>query len=244
MKTKHTALAAVLALTACTSQNNGNRSGDDATFVFTAGEVPITELVARCGAFLDWNILLTPQELQSVAKPATVTLERPIQTDREGCADLLSSLLWTKGFAITPLDAEHGVHEVVFLHGPRAREFTARTVHRTVEEVRARPDSYYCVTVIAPLQHINSVIATNALRPFFASTAGGGGNSMTLGNVGKENSLVLCGPQHTVVAALDLLRSVDVPSAAPAAPGLSQRVEELTRTVERLATRVEALEKK
>ena len=163
-------------------------------------------------------------------QPATVTLERAVRTDRAGCEDLLSSLLWSKGFGITPLDTGRGVYEVVSLAGSRARDYVSRAAHRTVDEVRARPDSYFCVTVVAPLQHVNSVIATNALRPFFASTGGPGG-SITLGNVGSGNSLVVSGPQHTVVAVLDMLRTVDVPSEAPVAPGAAQRMRRTSSTI-------------
>lgn len=227
-----------------TSQPVRPAAQDAPPFVFTAGEVPVADLIARCGEYLKWNILVSPQELQYVHPPAVVALDRDIKTDRDGCADLLSSLLWSKGFGLTPLDESKGVYEVICLSGARARAFTSRTAHRTAEQVRARPNSYFCVTVVAPLQHTNATIATNALRPFFASTGGALGASLTLGNVGNNSAMVICGPQNSVVAALDMLRTVDVPAEGAAAPGLGARLDKLTQTVEQLGKRVDALEKK
>lgn len=251
MKSNHIVLGVLVSLAACASDSQARdaqakplpQAQPQPQFEFPAGDVPITDLVARCGAFLGWNILFNPQELQGVAQPATIALERPVQTDRDGCEDLLSSLLWSKGFGIMPLDGERGVYEVVFMAGSRAREYSSRAVHRTVEQVRARPNSYFCVTVAAPLQHTNDIIATNALRPFFASM-GRVGSSLTLGNVGNGSAIVINGPQHSVVAALDMLRTVDVPMGNAAAPGSSERLGTLERAVEQLTKRVDALEKK
>ena len=53
-------------------------------------------------------------------------------------------------------------------------------------------------------------MATNSLRPFFAST-GQVGAPLTLGNVGNNRAMLLQGFTDQVAAAIRLLRTVDVP---------------------------------
>ncbi len=219
------------------------KEGGKPAFVFPAGRTELSELIERCRAYLQWNILVKEQELQMAPADVAVELQQPVRTDADGCVDMFSSLLWMNGFALTPVDEARGVYEIIARNGPRAREVAARAVHRTVEQVMARPDSFLCVTTVVPLEHINATIATNALRPFFASRSGPGGTGLTLGNVGHNASLVLSGPQNAVASAIGLLRLADVAPKEPA-PGLAEQVAALAKQVEALTARLAALEKK
>ncbi|MFT4840575.1 MAG: hypothetical protein ACI8UD_000395 [Planctomycetota bacterium] len=80
-----------------------------APFVFEAGDVDLLELIERCGAYLQFNILVNGSELHSTGggrnrgrAPATeprlvVSLQLPVVTDDDGCEELLSSMLWSHG---------------------------------------------------------------------------------------------------------------------------------------------------
>ena len=220
-----------------------------APFVFEAGLQELRPLVHRCAAYLQRNILLDPRELQLVQGNArrqggaqapqeateglTIELQSPVVTDRDGCEELLQGLLWTQGLAIVPLDEAKGVYEVLAMAGQRAREITQRAPNRTVAEVLARPRLRSWVTVAMPLKHINATIATNALRPFFASTSGPS-QVLTLGNVGSSSTILMCGPQDTVASAIAVLQAADTDQGQAAA--------EQNTLLERLAKRVAELE--
>jgi hypothetical protein len=227
-----------------------------APFVFEAGVQELRPLVNRCAAYLQRNILLDPRELQVVqgnarrqggaqapqeaADGLAIELQSPVVTDREACEELLQGLLWTHGLAIVPVDEAKGVYEVLAMGGQRAREITQRAPNKTVAEVLARPRLRSWVTVAMPLQHINATIATNALRPFFAST-GNPSQGLTLGNVGNTSTILLCGPQDTVAQAIQLLQASDTAQAEGTAEQLT-RLEQLAKRVAELESRLTAID--
>lgn len=235
-----------------------------APFVFDAGVTELRTVIERCGAYLQRNILYDDVELTlggRRAKPPAggapavapaadagpsgpvVELQLPIVTDRDGCEEVLASLLWTRGLALVPLDEARGLWEVLALHGARGRDVPLRAAQRTPEQVLARPSLRLFVTVVCTLEHVNATVATNALRPFFASTGSPGGiGTLTLGNVGTAAALVLNGPQDMVASALLLLRAADVPQPPDARPELDARVNSLARQNEQLQQRIAALE--
>lgn len=212
-----------------------------ATFVLEAGDVKIADLIDRAAAFLQWNILVNPQELaNSGMGPGIFRLQQRVETNAQGCHELLASLLCANGFALTNLDEGKHLYEVVSMNGPRSREITSRAPHRSAEEVLARPELRMAVITVVQLQHINATIATNALRPFFASTGTPGGSSLTLGNVGNNTGMLLSGMQDQVANAIRMLRLVDTPPAVPPAQGLADQIEALQ---DRIAKLEKALEK-
>ena len=220
-----------------------------APFVFEPGVVDVRTLIQRCGTYLQRNILVDDAELlpnkkrEAPIDAPSIELQLPVVTDRDGCEDMLCSLLWTRGLVVVPLDEAKGVYEVLSVYGQRAREIWSRSVQRTPEQVLARPTLRQSVTVVYALKHVNATIATNALRPFFAS--GGNQNAiagLVIGNVGNSTSILLTGMQDQVVNALQLLQAADVPQPPDAKPDLEQRVDVLTRQVEHLLQRVAALE--
>jgi hypothetical protein len=203
------------------------------TFTVEAGEIALPALIDRAAACLGCNILWNAGELTGQTPP--LRLQHAVTTDRDGCLEFLASSLYRANFALTRADARNGTLEAIFLGGPRGREVTARAETRTVEQVLAQPSLCMPVTATVPLQHINATIATNALRPFFASTgAPSAGATLTLGNVGAMNAMLLSGMQDKVAQAIGMLREVDKPPPMPAENvpmDAAKRIEELERRV-------------
>ena len=216
---------------------------DGVTFTLPEGKVGIEELIDAAARFLGRNILTNPAELAGAGQGSSFVLHKPVAVDAAGCEELLYNLLYTKGFAVVPIDPDKGFYEVVAMAGPRGRELTSRPTKRSAEAVLRRPDFKEYVLVAVPLQHINATIATNALRPFFASGGGGmAGSSLTLGNVGNNTSILLQGFGDQVAAAIRLLQECDK-SAPVEPPALQERVAALEATVARLQAQLEALQK-
>lgn len=242
MKHAITALLFALLPTLCPAQDSKPAPGKAATpFVVEPGEVSVPALIDRCATYLGRNILVTERELM-IAAPGdqTIRLQQRLETDAKGCEAALANLLHTKGMALTWVDEKAGMMEVLNLAGPRSREVLQRAKSRLVEEVMAMPDFKMAVTTTVPLQHVNATIATNALRPFFASTGSAApGGSLTIGNVGTGNAMVVSGIQSQVAQAIQLLQRVDVPPAAP-----SKMQVDLEARLAALEQRIKAIEDK
>ena len=200
-------------------------------FVLEPGEIKMTDLIDRSAALLGWNILASDPEIAAAGGSTAIRLQNRVATDLQGCEDFLTSVLYRSGFALTALDEQKQIYEVIAICGPRQREITNRALSRTPEQVLARPGLKLAVLTVVELKHINATIATNALRPFFASTGGAaGGAQLTLGNVGNNTAMLLCGYNDQVAAAIRLLKTCDVPPPPEQAPpSLSERIDALER---------------
>lgn len=238
MQATATLLALLAFVPSCVAQQPAKTPPKE-PFVVEAGELQLGSLIDRCATYLDCNILVTPQELAQGGAHATVRLQKGLSTDRDGCEELLASMLNRAGFALTQLDGTGAMREVLSLQGPRAREVAARAVHTTAEAVLERPNLKIWVLTTVPLQHINATVATNALRPFFATTNAGPGG-ITIGNVGNNTSLLLMGPQDQVAGAIRLVRACDAP---PPKEEVAQ-AERLLDHLQRLESRLKAVEEK
>lgn len=270
MKPLSTLLATLVLAAAVAGQSEPKQSTDralapKAPFVFEPGAIELRTLIERCGTYLHRNILADESELMATPGPArnrgprgaapaapaeatangpVVELQLPIVTDRDGCEELLSSLLWARGLAIVPLDEPKAVYEVLSLAGNRAREIQLRAVHRTPEQVLARPTLRQFVVVVYVMKHTNAQYATNALRPFFSAGSNQNAASLTLGNVGNSTSIVLNGPQDLVANALLLLQAADVPQPPELRTEVDVRLEALAKQHEQLVQRLAAVEEK
>lgn len=235
MKPAALVFALLTALPACVAQQ-GAKEPPKEPFRLAAGDVQIAALIDQCAAYLQVNILSSPNELQT-GQPMSVKLQQSVTTDRDGCEELLTSLLYRSGLGLMWLDDKGSMMEVVNLMGPRSRELWSRTQERSVEAVMARPNLKLPVTVAVPLENINATIATNALRPFFAS-AGSVPGSLTIGNVGNNKSLLISGMQDQVVQAIRLVKKCDQPGSYE---GQGMPMPDMDR-VGKLEARVKALE--
>jgi hypothetical protein len=248
--------ALALTVPAFAQTPNTNPAPAKAPFVFEAGTVELRPLVDRCAAYLQRNILIDPIEVQSTpaaqgnargkggqgadaGTSLAFELQLPVVTDRDGCEEMLHSLLWSKGLTMVPLDEAKGVYEVLSMHGQRARELLQRAVSRTPAEVLARPRLRQWVLVAMNLKHINATIATNALRPFFAM--GSQQSPLALGSTGTSSTILLCGPQDAVASAILVLQTADV-AQADVNSEIQTRTEQLSKQTADLAARMEQLE--
>jgi hypothetical protein len=230
-------LSAPALVLACVGQQPATAPTPTKPFVLEAGEILLSDLIDRSAPYLGWNILSHNQEMASAGGATTIRLQNRIETDVAGCEELLASMLWRSGFALTTLDESKRLYEIINASGPRSREITTRAVSKTPEQVLARPNLKVPVMTAVELKHINATIATNALRPFFASTGGAqGGAQLTLGNVGNNTAVLVLGMQDQVASALRILKTCDVPAAA-GEPALLERLDAIER-------RLQALEQK
>ena len=236
MKPAVLVFALLATIPACVAQQPAKEPPKE-PFRLAAGEVQMPALIDQCAAYLQVNILSSPQEVQT-SQQMPVKLQHPVTTDRDGCEELLSSLLYRFGFGLMWLDDKGTMMEVVNLMGPRARELWSRAQERSIEAVLARPNLKLPVTVVVPLEHINATIATNAMRPFFASAGGMPAGSLTIGNVGSNKSLLMSGMQDQVVQAIRLVQKCDQPGSYE---GQGMPLPDQDR-VSKLEARVKALE--
>jgi hypothetical protein len=209
-------------------------------FVIEAGEIKMTELIDKSAALLGWNILVSDQEIAAAGSSTTIRLQNRVATDLQGCEDFLTSMLYQSGFALTALDEQKLIYEVISIVGPRQREITNLALSRTPEQVLARPSLKVPVLTVVELKHINATIATNALRPFYASTGGAaGGAQLTLGNVGNNSAMLLCGYNDQVAAAIRLLKTCDVPPPPDTTPpALIERIDAVERRLQAIEQKV------
>ncbi|MCK5940333.1 MAG: hypothetical protein KAI24_00075 [Planctomycetes bacterium] len=239
----HTALISTLLLTAPTFAQDDAAEAEP--FVLPAGEMTITGLVDACASHLDWNILYNEQEIASAAPGGNKSkLQRQVVTDSDGCEELLYSLLYRHGFAVVPLDPARDVYEVILMAGPRGREVANRATHKPVEQILARPNLKVPVITVVRLEHINAQLANNALRPFFASNSGGyGANSLSIGNVGNAQSLLLQGFQDQVAQAIRMIGLCDIEQPAQDYHGqpLPDYIARLEQRIKKLENRLEKL---
>jgi hypothetical protein len=238
---------------------------DATTMLLPAGHIGLRELIDATATFLQWNILFAPSELQQSASGSMIELQTPMPVDAKSCEEVVSELLYNKGFVLLARNRERHMFEVVFIPGQRGREVMSGAETRTPDEVLARPTLKQPVSVVVPLQNTNATIATNALRPFFAQAGGAGGaGGLTLGTTGTNNALLITGIQSQVADAIRLLRKVDGdtagaagaaagpagpgpaaggPGGAGPAPALGDRISALEKAVQELTATIQALQK-
>jgi hypothetical protein len=202
-------------------------------FVLEAGDLTLEELIDAAAQFLNRNILTTPQETLAGGKSVTIHLQNRMELDANGCEEMLCTLLYSRGLALTVLDPGRNLYEVINMAGPRGKEIATRAVWMTPEEVLRRPTLRMPVLTTVELQHINAPVAVNALRPFFGQ-AGSSGTSLQLGNVGNNAALLLQGFADQVAAAIRLLRECDKPPPPNQAPELVTRIQQLEQQIQSL----------
>lgn len=224
-------------LPSCLSAQEGRARKPN--FAIDAGRIELTDLIDRCAVYLQWNILSDEQEMQQ-ARP--ITLQIPVSTDTDGCEELLCSLLQRGGYALTALDASKDIYEVIWMQGARVREVLSRAQQRSAAEVLARPRLKLPITSVVQLEHINGMIATNALRPFFASFHGQQ-MGLVIGNVGSTKSIVLSGFQDQVAEAIRLIQACDVEQLPEPYQGqpLPEYVSKLEARLQKLEERLQKM---
>jgi hypothetical protein len=164
----------------------------------------------------------TLSELTAAGQGNTITFLGPMTLKKvrfkEDFYSFFQTMLYIKNFAIVPRgEGDLEILEIISITGPRQREITNGAKYVTPDELsQYRNQTGVPILTTMPLKHINATIATNALRPFYASTGGtAGGAQLTLGNVGNNTAMLLQGYGPQVYAAVKLLELVDVPVEQP-----------------------------
>ena len=202
-------------------------------FVLEAGEHNLFDLIDRAAEYLGRNILTDPTLMRAAAAPGgdVVAIQKRLEVDALGCEELLSQLLYSKGFALVPLDTSKGLYEVIAMQGPRRAALHTRAIVMTPEQVLRRPNLKMVVLTVVPLEHTQVQVATNSLRPFFAFS--GQSVGLTIGNVGNNRAILLQGFADQVAAAIRILRSADIPPRESEL-SLDRRIQALERRVSEL----------
>ncbi len=209
-----TVLASSLALLAATLPGQAGTEApkiqhDATSLTLPAGDLPLKDVVDATAAFLKVNILYDRAEVQ--AQGGTIALQTPMTITRDKAEAAVSDLVYANGFVLAPRDLEKGLFNLVFLRGPKAREAMQLAPQRTVEQVLSQPTLKQPVATTFTLQNTNATIATNAMRPFFASTGGSAPTGITFGCT-DNRTMLISGIQCEVVKAIEMLRKVDVKS--------------------------------
>ena len=214
-----------------------DRGQVDTGFVLEAGDHNLHDLIDRAAEFLGRNILTEPAVMMAVSPGgAVITIQKRIAVDALGCEDLLSQLLYTKGFALVPIDMSKGLYEVIVMQGPRRAMIMSQAITMTPEEVLRRPNLKMVVVTSVPLEHMQVQVATNSLRPFFASSGQNSG-ALMVGNVGNNRAMLLQGFADQVAAAIRLLRLADVPPGS-VSRGMEERMRDLEKRIAELEKKV------
>ncbi|MGE3171930.1 MAG: secretin N-terminal domain-containing protein [Planctomycetota bacterium] len=129
------------------------------------------------------------------------------------------TMLYIKGFALLPRGTgDLELLEIVSLTGQRGRDVSSSARYVPLDRIdEYRSQTGVPILTTVPLQNINSNIAVNSLRPFFAQSgaATGSAGGLTFGTAGNNTSLLLQGFGPQVYDAVQLLRLVDRPVETP-----------------------------
>ena len=186
------------------------------TMAFSMNEANGMELAE----FIKWasevtarRFVFATSDLQSGQGGSTVSFLGTFRFKRDRFNEdfylFFQTMLYIKGFAVLPRnEGDLEINEIVAMGGPRAREITAGAKYVTPEDLaQYKNQTGVPILTTMPLKNINATIATNALRPFFATAGGSGPGTVTFGNVGNNSALLLQGFGPQVYAAAEIGRA-------------------------------------
>lgn len=173
------------------------------------------EITGRRFTFNQQDLLTAGQGTGPVSFLGTLRFQR--DRFRDDFFAFFQTMLYIKGFALVPRgEGDLEILEIVSMSGPRSREVTNGALYVTPDELHLyRHQTGVPIMTTVTLKNINATIATNALRPFFASTGSSTLGGPTLGNVGNNTAMLIQGFGPQVYAAVKLLELVDLPTEEP-----------------------------
>ncbi|MGE3171489.1 MAG: hypothetical protein AB7O97_02610 [Planctomycetota bacterium] len=203
-------------------------------FVLPAGQVELTELVAAAAFYLQRNLLAEPEEL---ARTAPLHFQKELALDALGCEDVVTQLLYMRGFAVIEVDAARGLYEVLLIAGPRGAEVVERAPCRSADAVLRRPHLKQYVFTEVQLDCLDAEAAADQLRRLLGAAAGPSQHRLggvVFGALGNARTLLLAGFQDEVAQAIRLVRVCDA-SAAAAAGSTADPADEAAESARRNA---------
>ncbi|MEZ5965474.1 MAG: hypothetical protein R3F56_16695 [Planctomycetota bacterium] len=202
-------------------------------FVLEPGEHDLRQVFVAAGRYLGRNYLVADGEVPGTG--VAVTLTTRVDVGAEGCESIVANLAYSKGLAVTALDRERGLWEVVNLYGPRRGVVEARAIEVTHDELAKLRSMPTWVTTTVAARHASATMIAQTLRPFFASNAGG----LNLGTAGNDRLIVLSGMAVDVARAVDMIAKADLPAPLPKVE--EDRLANLERRVRELEAQVREL---
>ena len=193
------------------------------TIAFSMNEsngMELAEFIKWASEVTGKRFVFTTADLTGGQGGSTVSFLGTFRFKRERFNDdfylFFQTMLYIKGFAVLPRgEGDLELLEIVNMGGPRGREITSGAKYVTPDDLaQYKNQTGVPILTTMPLKNINATIATNALRPFFAS-AGQPNGTVTFGNVGNNSAMLLQGFGPQVFAAAELLRLVDIPTEQP-----------------------------
>lgn len=203
-------------------------------FVIDAGEHSIKDLLDRTAEFLKRNYIYSEHELAQLGPEATIKIQNRLDLGRNEVEAVVSELIFTRNFAMLPVNEPRGIYEWVSLMGQKRAELDTRARQMTSAEVLAYVGPKLPVITTYTLLNIQAQQAQNSLRPFF-SAQNGPTPPLTFGGVGNANALLIRGFSDQVAAAVRMLQRTD---------GAAPDTEDFHVWKERIDKRLEALEEK
>lgn len=176
--------------------------------VIEKGAVDADELVTAVAGFLGRNIAW-PQPEHGKGRIEPFVLQRPIALDAPGSEEVLSQLLWARGWVLVPVHADKGLWQVL-LEREHRRDITGGALLRTTAEIQRQPGLRVYVRTVVELRHRDATVVAALLQRLF-----GGAFQFVVVADRETAQLTLAGFQDDLAQALRLLRSIDRPTVAP-----------------------------
>ena len=203
-------------------------------FVLPAGEITPDRLLGLAALHLHVNILQsTPMK-----GPPFVFVE-PVRTDASGCLQLVEDRLFERNLVLVPVDPQLRIYRVVSLRGPAATVAAAAALFLPPDEVR--PGSRRMVLTVVPVTNGDAVSVAGEVG---AKAAPGPGLQLRALAAPNLRSVLLCGRQDDVAAAIARVRELDQPhqtTATPVASDLAAKLDALGKQIADLEQQVQAL---
>lgn len=172
-------------------------------FVLEAREYTLDELLDRAAKYLRRNYLVQWSENRDRNAVNAVFLQQRMELDALGCEEVISQLLYSCGWVMTPVDPGRGIYEWISMRGNRRQEIQARSTHMDPDEVIRRAALKVHVTTSVPIRHLNPTQVGQLV------TRQTGVGSFPSGQV-----VVLSGYTDSVANALRTVAAIDQPGAA------------------------------
>lgn len=238
-------LTTILALSLCATVTPAQEKASQG-FVLEPGEYDIANILERASAFLSRNYFW---DKASTSHPsARITIQKKLNLDYRGCEEVVSQLLFMKGFTVVPIDPKRGLYDVVSNRGQRVGNIGSNPVFMTPEEVLRNANLRVLAMTSLNLKHIDAARASQHLRPFLS--ASGGRQGLNFGSPGSQTSLLMQGHPAQLATAIKMLRDVDRPqpkrvtSVQTSIKNLVKLSNEQAQTIATLKTRLQTLEKR
>jgi len=208
----------------------GHIRTDKSGLVLPAGAIDPDELVDAVARFLGRSIVWTAAEHGKTPVEPFV-MQKELALDAPGCEELLSQLVWSRGFALVPLHADKGVYEILLQGGPRQRDIAANASARTPDEVLRQPSLRMYVWTQIRIEHLEAN-AINNLHVLFGQSQGNGSPQMVIASLGS--TLLLAGMQDQIAQMLRMVKASDRPPEQPRRTELELRVAALEKSLQEL----------